>query len=187
MLSDSEMTLAHLDPVFLLVSLYNGFDGSLRYHCGPIRGEYRRQGDDIAFAKCANCDRTIAHEVYPPWTWVPAIEGHPETETKRARLLQHGVVSKFSNYQDPGMDARVFSVLTTPATMQTVRKLAKLDLGIESLAADSEFDRRFNLYFNQNYAFDWKEWRARFPKEHWPVPRDGWAQLLADFSAFQSS
>lgn len=63
------------------------------------------------------------------------------------------------------MDVRVFGVETTPATLQTVRGLAKSDLGITTPVADAEFDRRFNLYFNQKYAFDWKDWRARFPEE----------------------
>ena len=184
--SRMETSLRQLEPVFLLVDLYNSHEHSLRNHCGPIRGRYRRRGEDIADAQCANCDRPIVDERFPNWAWVPAVEGHPKTDLLRERLCRSGIRSYFSNYQDPGMDARVFNVETSPATLCIVRNMAKQDLGIESASVSIEFDRRFNLYFNQKYAFDWKDWQAKFPEEFWPAPADGWENLRDEFQLLQS-
>ena len=125
---------------------------------------YRRFGADIADARCANCNR----EVYL-WGWVPFVEGHPETGRMLARLAKAGVETRVGNYTDPGFQGRVLSVDTRPRTLRIVRRLAKMDLGVCTRAEGAEFDRRFNLWFNQHYPPDWKDWQERYPLvEAWP-------------------
>lgn len=185
---DQELiTLRQLEPVFLLVNLYNGFDRALRFHCGPKRDTYRRRGDDIAYAQCANCERQIGGGQYPLWTNVPAIEGHATTEWHRKRLAAHGIRTEFHDYAEPGLSFRALDVETNVRNLRTVRTLAKEDLCILSNAASDEFDRRFNLYFNQRYAYDWASYAAHFEKAHWPVPADGWLSLKEDFDLFQAN
>lgn len=182
-----QVTLRQLEPVFLLMNLYHGFESALRYHCGPVRGRYRRRGDDIAEAQCANCERQIGDGQYPLWTWVPAIEGHPTTERHRSRLAECGIRSYFGLYEEPGRSHYVFNVETDPKILRTVRSLAKHDLGIVTDIASAEFDRRFNLWFNQNYAYDCSSYVANFPIEHWPSPADGWLGLKQDFDRMQEN
>ena len=160
---DDETILRQLDPIYLLLNMYCGLNGALKYHSIPHREMYRRFGEDIVNAKCANCDREIH-----TWFWVPSIEGHPDSERKRARLASEGVETRWGTYTDPGMEARVLSVDVRRETIEIVRAMAKADAGVTTRDQSTAFDRKFNLYFNQNYPPDWKEWQASAPLETWP-------------------
>ena len=121
------------------------------------------------------------------WSKVPAIEGHPITEMHRERLAKSGIRSYFGMYEEPGRSYYQFNVETNVAILQDVRSMAKSDLGIFTAAASAEFDRRFNLWFNQNYAYDQSRYAASFPMERWPSPAEGSLSLKEEFDRLQAA
>lgn len=157
--------LRDLEPVNLLGRMYYQWDMALCWHCGPIRRVYRRMSEDIIDAQCANCDREI--ETGCEIVFIP---GQEELEGQRRWLATQGIPSKVIYREaERGLPACYFAAfLTNRSTLLTIRNLAKAQVKAVDPAEQEQFDRKFNLYFNQHYAFDWKEWRERAPLESWP-------------------
>ena len=91
------------------------------------------------------------------------LEGHPGVHVARDRLHRVGVRTKYWDDSEYTWKAFHFGVFVSDETLAAVRALAKEDAGIRTDADSADYDRRFDLYFRQNYAPDWEVWRKREP------------------------
>lgn len=94
---------------------------------------------------------------------VDRLNADPEVAARLETLLRMGFEMRFGIYDEPWRRDLHLTLIQNEKADRRLRAEAHRDAGATTPWAAAAYDKQWQLYFNQHYAPDWEEWRAREP------------------------